>query len=112
MTTQKAAPPDDPILKTLVDRIVAVFQPEAVWLFGSRARGDARADSDYDFLVVVPDDTPPDRRSWRRTNLVEREPGVGLDILPVRRSTFHRERGMVGTTGYKAVHEGRVVYEH
>ena len=24
-----------------------------VWLFGSRARGDHRAESDYDFLIVV-----------------------------------------------------------
>lgn len=27
-----------------------------LWLFGSRARGDHRPDSDWDLFVVVPDD--------------------------------------------------------
>ena len=31
-------------------------QMKELWLFGSRARGDAREDSDYDFLVVVDGD--------------------------------------------------------
>ena len=30
------------------------MEAEAVWLFGSYARGDAGPDSDLDFLVVVP----------------------------------------------------------
>lgn len=31
--------------------------PEAeIKLFGSRARGDAHADSDWDFLILLPDD--------------------------------------------------------
>lgn len=29
-----------------------------MYLYGSRARGDFREDSDWDFLVVVKDDTP------------------------------------------------------
>jgi len=37
-----------------VKRNVQQIDPLAeVWLFGSRARGDARADSDWDFLVLT-----------------------------------------------------------
>jgi len=37
-----------------VKRNVLEIDPLAeVWLFGSRARGDARADSDWDFLVLT-----------------------------------------------------------
>jgi len=37
-----------------VKAAVQTFDPKAkVVLFGSRARGDARQDSDYDFLVLV-----------------------------------------------------------
>ena len=43
-----------------VKRSVHQIDPEAeVWLFGSRARGDARDDSDWDFLVLT--DKPVDR---------------------------------------------------
>ncbi|GAB2571117.1 nucleotidyltransferase family protein [Spirosoma areae] len=37
-----------------VKRYVHEIDPQAeVWLFGSRARGDAREDSDWDFLVLT-----------------------------------------------------------
>jgi predicted nucleotidyltransferase len=37
-----------------VKRNVQEIDPQAeVWLFGSRARGDARHDSDWDFLVLT-----------------------------------------------------------
>jgi len=39
--------------------------PRKVVLFGSRARGDARADSDVDLLVVEESDLPRYRRSAR-----------------------------------------------
>ncbi len=35
---------------------------KGVWLFGSRARGDAHEDSDYDMLVVVEGSLPAARR--------------------------------------------------
>jgi len=39
----------------LVARIVAAVRPERIILFGSHARGEARADSDIDVLVVAPE---------------------------------------------------------
>lgn len=37
-----------------VKRTVLAIDPQAeVWLFGSRARGDSRPDSDWDFLVLT-----------------------------------------------------------
>ncbi|MBC8156395.1 MAG: nucleotidyltransferase domain-containing protein [Bacteroidetes bacterium] len=48
-----------------VKRYVLEIDPQAeVWLFGSRARGDARPDSDWDFLVLT--DKPVDRQ-YKRT---------------------------------------------
>jgi predicted nucleotidyltransferase len=41
------------LLKSVVD----YFNPRKVILFGSRARGDARPDSDHDLLVVIDDDS-------------------------------------------------------
>ncbi len=53
---------DDPTLAELLRRLQAAYQPDSVYLFGSRARGEPGPDSDYDFLLVVPDDAPPERR--------------------------------------------------
>ena len=45
---------NDPVelLKEIVRRIVEVAKPDRIIMFGSRARGDARSDSDVDLLVV------------------------------------------------------------
>jgi HEPN domain-containing protein/predicted nucleotidyltransferase len=43
----------DSILDDLTEVLVERFHPDSVILFGSRARGDARDDSDYDLAVVV-----------------------------------------------------------
>ncbi|MCL5991373.1 MAG: nucleotidyltransferase domain-containing protein [Bacteroidetes bacterium] len=38
-----------------VKKAVTALEPDAeVFLFGSRARGDVRSESDWDFLVLVP----------------------------------------------------------
>ncbi len=39
-------------LAPFLSRLRAELQPELVLLFGSRARGDSRAHSDYDLIIV------------------------------------------------------------
>ncbi len=97
-------------LDKAIARIVRVMQPEAIYLFGSRARGEAGNDSDYDLLVIVSDDAPAETRSLSVTASVERDPGVPLDIVPCRRSVFERKRHHIGTLSYSATHEGRLTY--
>ena len=49
-----------------------------IYLFGSRARGDHRPDSDADVAVVLADG---DRRYWgEKMNLVDLIVGLGLDL--------------------------------
>jgi predicted nucleotidyltransferase len=57
---------DENLLETATRRLVAEFQPEQVWLYGSHAWGNPHDDSDVDLLVVVPhSDETPIRRSQR-----------------------------------------------
>jgi predicted nucleotidyltransferase len=51
--------------RELLERLVAAYQPERIYLFGSHARGDAGPDSDIDLMIVVPDDAQGLRRSGR-----------------------------------------------
>jgi uncharacterized protein len=57
------APLPDDLVREIVRRIVETAQPEKVVLFGSRARGDARPNSDIDLLVITESDEPRYRRS-------------------------------------------------
>jgi uncharacterized protein len=51
------------VVADIVRRIVEAAQPDRVILFGSRARGDARPDSDFDVLVIKESEEPRYRRS-------------------------------------------------
>ena len=47
---------DEPLLRSITAEIQAAIPGAEVRLFGSRACGTARPDSDLDLLVTVPDD--------------------------------------------------------
>jgi predicted nucleotidyltransferase len=47
---------DEPMLRTIAAEIQAAIPGAQVRLFGSRARGTERPDSDLDLLVTVPDE--------------------------------------------------------
>lgn len=79
---------------------------EEVWLFGSRARGDNRPDSDWDFLVVVGDDVPEEALDPVRIWQVGRASGVLADLLTVRRGEFNDSQDAVTTLSYIARKEG------
>jgi|SRR5256712_2198134 predicted nucleotidyltransferase len=55
----------DELLGEVVRRMLSVGAPHKIVLFGSRARGDARSDSDLDLLVIEDSDLPRYKRSAR-----------------------------------------------
>jgi uncharacterized protein len=78
---------DDPILVRVRQALNDMYgaQIERIVLFGSRARGDARPDSDYDlavFLTSLPDRWAElDRLAALRVRLLD-ETGAFLDAIP------------------------------
>jgi predicted nucleotidyltransferase len=77
-----------PELRKLMDRIESVYHPADVLLFGSRARGDARTDSDWDILVVLPDNADEALLDPMLGWETQKDTGVHADVLCCYRSEF------------------------
>jgi predicted nucleotidyltransferase len=97
-------------LAFLRDRLVLALKPLAIWQFGSRARGDAEADSDFDLLVVLPDGLAAEAYSAHRVAEPVAGCGLGYDIVPCSLSDFRKDREVPGSLVHNAVAEGRSIY--
>jgi uncharacterized protein len=97
------------ILDRSVRRLVEAADPVKVILFGSRARSDARDDSDIDLLVVerVVRDAAQESARLRR---VIGPVGVGVDVVVVDEAGFNKWSEAPGSTLYWAKSEGRMLY--
>ena len=107
-SAERTSSPELP--RDVLDLILTTWHPHEIWLYGSRATGAHRSDSDWDLLVVVPDDAAPDLldlvEAWRVTS--ELRPPV--EVYPVRRSDFDEGRRWIGSLAHIAVTHGRRVY--
>ena len=97
-------------MDTAVERLVAEFQPEQIWLFGSYAWGEPTADSDFDFLVVVPESEAHPLDRMQRAHRCLRGVRTPIDVLVPTREEFERVRDLKPSLTYKIVREGRLVY--
>lgn len=77
-----------------------------IWLFGSRARGDQRENSDWDFLIVLNNDAPEEDEDLIMLWHLKRRSGVLGDLHPCRKSDFDGCKGVVNTLSYITWKEG------
>ena len=87
--------PDDPILKRFRAAVNEIYgeRVERVVLFGSRARGDAQPDSDYDVAVFLRGDMP-DRiaEAYRLadvTTAILEDTGELIHAMPYRAGSYN-----------------------
>ena len=100
---------EDSALSFLVGRLKAALSPVAIFLFGSRAAGTERPDSDFDLLVILPGegDGPPD---YFTAYAPVAGCGLGVDIVPCRLAEFEADRHLAGTIAHSADRDGRLLY--
>lgn len=99
------------VAQEIAARIAASVQPWRIVLFGSRARGTASHDSDYDIYVEV----DADRAQLRDRYCAIRDAlrmSVSIDIKVARRGDLERRRDDPGTIEWDVAREGRVLYAH
>ena len=109
----KAAPvqaAEEPLLEQIVRTIVEHFKPRRIVLFGSRARGEYRADSDVDlFIEMETEDAPHARKVKIRSLFPDRR--WGLDLVVYTPAEVARLRPSRGLLLSMIETEGRVLYE-
>jgi hypothetical protein len=101
---------DDPVLAEVLRRLVDAFSPSVFTLFGSVARGDAGPDSDYDLMIVVPDDAPREKRRGRLACEALRGTGAATDVLVCTRSWFEDRRSLKASLPGTVLREGRLLH--
>lgn len=82
-----------------------------VILFGSHARGEARPDSDVDFLVIEPE--VRDRaEEWSRLRRALGVIEVPVDIVVLDERVAQRRARVPGTMVHHALKDGQVIAQH
>ena len=101
-------------IQKMVDIIVNEADSEKVILFGAHARGDARPDSDMDFIVIESELFGENRgrgaetmRMWRALSGL----GVSKDILVYSNDEWEYWHDCINHVLGRAFQEGKVLYE-
>lgn len=101
---------EDPVLDTIIERIVEVADPERILLFGSAARGERGPHSDFDLLVVKEGVEKTRGRLVEEIymNLI----GVGhpVDVVVATPGEVEKYRNSHALVISPAVNEGQEVY--
>ncbi|WP_442577687.1 nucleotidyltransferase domain-containing protein [Mesorhizobium sp. ASY16-5R] len=97
-------------LAELVDRLVAALDPQMIWLFGSRARGDARQDSDFDLLVVAKRHGAFGSDDYEKVYAPVSGSEIGADVVPCGHEDFFEALELRTSFVSRIVAEGRLVY--
>ncbi len=99
-------------LDQAVRRLVEAFHPERIYLFGSRARGDARPDSDYDLMVILPDDAPAALRQAGIASEALRDIPAEVNALVWDADRFNRRLHLRASLPATVIREGKLLYDH
>ena len=104
----------DDVLNEILKRLISEFQPEAIYFFGSRARGDSGADSDYDLMLVIPNSAvmagEPRYRRMQRVQKILWGIWTAVDVIILTREEFDRERQVICSLPSTVLREGKQLY--
>ena len=97
-------------LEEIVARIIEVYHPEKIILFGSYANGSAKDSSDIDLLLVKhTNELPVDRAAMVRTSL--RSFSFPMDILVYTPEEIENFKGSKFSFVSQVLKSGKILYE-
>jgi uncharacterized protein len=99
-------------IQEIARRLVELYHPERIYLFGSVARGDDGPDSDLDFCMVLADDAPEELLRNGPSYSELGGTGYPKDVIPWRSSDFDaRGAHVVASLPATILREGRLLYD-
>jgi predicted nucleotidyltransferase len=98
----------DPVSATLQCLAGEVPRGTRVIVFGSRARGDARPDSDVDLLVIEPELKDRVAEMVRLSSLLGRSL-IPADVIVMSQAAFEDEKVIPNSLAFRAYREGTVL---
>jgi uncharacterized protein len=101
----------DAFQKEITQRLIAEFDPEAIYLFGSYAWGQPKPGSDLDLLVIVQDSQQqPVQRAVQAQHSLRGMP-VAVDVLVKTSAEFERYRNVHASLEAQILEKGKLLYE-
>lgn len=110
MSSSKINDNTDPVLTDLVNKLTDAYHPLRMYLFGSRAQGSATTESDYDIMLVMPDNSPRELKSAGKAYEALWGTAVPVDILVWTESAFSKRLDIANSLPAKVAREGRLLY--
>src|SRR5215475_3781830 len=101
------------VLADMVEVIVREVDPESIYLFGSRARGEARQDSDVDLLIIVSEPFGPEHSRFQEINRVYRALSsfrIPNDVLLYSSDEFAKWSQSLNHVVGRCSREGKLLY--
>ena len=97
-------------IKEVKNRLVKVYNPLAIYLFGSYAWGNPDEDSDLDLLIVIETSS---EKSYKRSisgHSALFGMGISKDIIVYTKEEFNKRSKEITTLAYKIKNNGELIY--
>ena len=98
------------LLKEIINRLVAEFNPERIILFGSHAWGTPHSSSDLDLLIIVSSsDLAPTRRATKAYRCL-RGLKIPVEVVVSTQKELEKYRSVASSLTRKILEKGTTIY--
>jgi predicted nucleotidyltransferase len=98
-------------IQLFVNEIVAGYQPEKIYLFGSYANGMPTADSDIDLFIVKNTKERKKDRIEQVLNIIKSYPDSGIDMIIYTPEELDNVKSDFVNIANEAIKTGKLLYE-
>lgn len=97
---------NDKNLNEIVQKLKNHFQPLKIYLFGSRANGTAKSDSDYDLFLIVKSSEKTKLKRMQEANQVLWGRSVSVDVFIYTEAEFNEMKDAFSSVPHAVATEG------